>query len=157
MQYTLPQTYLTLDPGSVGTGYAFWSLDSLYPTATGILATDAIFFQRMKSLFFAYNLIVGNLTPITVYCEEPHYFQTATGIKSARREDFTKLVSSYGGLWAISSVNGHTWVPISINEWKGQLPKAAMIQRIRRILPQANYSSHEADAVGLGLYLRGWK
>lgn len=154
----LPATYLTIDPGSIGIGYAIWSNAQQYPIYTGCLELKSGSFQeRLELLINAFDFLIKDIAPVHVYCEEPHYFDTHTGYKSAKREDFTKLVTSYGAIFATCILKHCTWHPVSIAKWKGQAPKEVIHARIKRTLPEKDYKDHEADAVGIGLYLRGWK
>jgi len=55
---------------------------------------------------------------------------------------------------------GISFLPIPVNQWKGQLPKKIVIKRIQKIIPRRNLETLQPkddcwDAIGLGLHVRG--
>ena len=80
---------------------------------------------------------------------------------SATRGDLGKLYVLCGMLYSVcSDIQTVESVQfITANEWKGQLPKKVVEQRIQRFIPnklkQRKLTEHEVDAIGLGLYVLG--
>jgi hypothetical protein len=94
------------------------------------------------------------------FLEQPQYMDSASGQRSARRGDLFKLIYTTGviaGALLARLIEVHT---IKISEWKGQLPKNVVDERIARALKvtvrelkRMYVTSHERDAVGMGLAL----
>lgn len=94
-----------------------------------------------------------------VYVEEPRFFDSATGHKSAKTGSLLKLMAAATASMAVGWTTGASaaWVPI--HEWKGQLPKDVVTRRIIQRLGDAataDVNDHAWDAVGMGLHLKGY-
>jgi hypothetical protein len=94
--------------------------------------------------------------------EEPQYMDSASGQRSARRGDLFKLVFCAGMTAGALREVGVVVRLLKIGTWKGQLPKKIVDERIARALkisvPRLNQlyvTSHERDAVGMGLAFAG--
>lgn len=146
---------ITIDPGISGTGYAIW--DSRWKLLHhGVLLPPASLLWELK----AYNLIEQLLGLVTSnscvegYIEMPQLFQSAGGLVTANSGALVKLS------WFVGMVCGglrpHCPLrPVEVNQWKGQLPKEVVIRRIQRVLPSCKATSHDWDAIGIGLYIKG--
>lgn len=178
---------LTIDPGLLGTGYAFWESlptynyhvqqgvtypKAFYPYKTGsIYIPDKIsledsFIQR--SMQYSYEIIRVlqvnlNITELdTIVIEFPQIWQTGKSMASALDGKLFKLVFLIGVL--CKTFNGYNKINAFIpkivtvfpNEWKGQLPKEIVINRIKKQLPSLErIGNHEGDAIGMGLAIQG--
>jgi hypothetical protein len=93
------------------------------------------------------------------FIEEPAFFDTSSGHMVARRGDFCKLAMIAG--WEIAILDKLTITPrlVGIQNWKGQLPKQVVRERIQKVLGKSGsdleISEHEWDAIGIGLAARG--
>lgn len=98
---------------------------------------------------------------LTVYVEWPTFFDSGVGHAVARRGDLGKLTFGAGYICgALGECFGCQTVPVTVNEWKGQLPKAVVTERIKHLLgknkcQRLGITSHAWDAVGIGLYAKG--
>lgn len=138
--------YLTIDPGITGTGWAQWDKDwnlkrwGVYkPRQTSTTKKEEIVdFIKQKAPGLS-----------KVWVEEPEFFQSKGGMVTARSGALVKLTVLVG---MIIQATGAT--PIKVRDWKGNLPKDVVIKRIHKITGQW-FLSHDADAVGIGLYISG--
>lgn len=152
---------VTVDPGLLGTGYAVWgSVDA--PLHSGVLKvpsglskklywTDRCFFLADK---FRTLLLELTVPYSEIYIEYPKFFQSATGLASAGSGDVFKLTFLVGVLAQTVRENDRIFKELPVNIWKGNLPKEVIIGRIKQRLG-VEYGNHVADAVGMGLFLRG--
>ena len=145
--------YLTIDPGLNGTGWALWSRGWI------LLDWGDIYSKRPLWLDKGYE--IGNyLESISkrahyIFTEYPSYFDSTGGRMVAKRGDLLKLT------WFVGYICGRfkSKYPtlVTVQSWKGQLPKKVTEARARRELPQLrkmNMKSHVFDAIGIGLYLK---
>ena len=92
----------------------------------------------------------------TCYIEMPVLWDSGRSHAAASQGDLFKLSYLVG---EYANVLRRTWFLrpnlLSPGEWKGQLPKKVVSQRIHRALGRV-YGNHIDDAVGMGLYLQGW-
>ncbi len=91
--------------------------------------------------------------------EYPEFHGSTGGMMVARRGDLVKLTFTCGFL--VGYLCRHVEVElVTVRQWKGQLPKAIVQTRIRRILGEEVSrqfrNDHEWDAVGVGLYVQGY-
>jgi Holliday junction resolvasome RuvABC endonuclease subunit len=102
-------------------------------------------------------------TPSIAYIEQPGFFPSAGGYRTAASGDLIKLTLSAGavhGALAIVGVHNIRFVPPS--EWKGQLPKRVVDKRLashlkmkERLMKRHLPTSHERDALAMVLSMRG--
>lgn len=154
---------VAIDPG-IETGVAVWAQQlDVMPLAT------ATFMSSCKSWSWFLNARAVTLRLTTWlqqyqfqnnalgFIEEPAFFDTSSGHMVARRGDFCKLAMIAG--WEIATLLqlGITPRLVGIQNWKGQLPKSVVKDRIQEILgdPDLKISEHEWDAIGIGLAARG--
>ncbi len=83
------------------------------------------------------------------------------GMVTARSGSLVKLISLYGAILGASSGPGSfQFVPVHIADWKGQCPKDIIKHRVLKRLSPLGWqpttgTTHEMDAVGIGLYIKG--
>lgn len=154
--------FITCDPGSVGTGFALFQDDSIFPLKTWLFeaisaqnweANRRYILYRCNELFKTLDekYIVDTKLPI-IYIEEPYFSEIGVNLTAARSGSLVKLATTYGGIRALAEANGYTTRALAIPKWKGQLDKRKVHQRIQRHLGKT-FSEHVADAVGMGIYL----
>ena len=87
-----------------------------------------------------------------MYIEAPEFQESMKGITAARKGALAKLITTYGGIFALAEFHSITVRNVAISAWKGQLDKKKVHARIERRLGNT-YEEHIADAVGMGIYL----
>lgn len=94
------------------------------------------------------------------FIEQPQYMPGGVGITAAERGDLIKLAMLAGGICSRISYNHAStpWFPVPVSEWKGQLAKDICADRASRKLNMSfkGKTTHEADAIALGLYCKGF-
>lgn len=149
--------WASVDPGLDGTGWAVWSKDNeLIDYGVIKLSKQANTFTDRKRLLT--NGLYIQLAPYnirTVYIEYPKKFNSLKGDMVADKGDLVKLAELVGYFTAYFNVLEISVIDIDINKWKGQMSKEAVINRISRLLPGINPHSHDWDAIGIGLYVKG--
>jgi hypothetical protein len=90
------------------------------------------------------------------------YMDSSSGQRTARRGDLLKLIWTTAQIDGVLRSAGVQVRTVKIYDWKGQLPKNVTDKRICRSLGmtekqlQTKYkTSHERDAVGIGLAISG--
>jgi len=152
------KTMLTIDAGIGGTGIAVWlygkyyEIDCVSITAKGSWEhrCDLLLIEVEKIL--AYHAITFDLIAI----EKPFVAMSGKCLASAQSGDVIKLALLAGRLWQLCWhwCDHFRWV--TVQEWKGQLPKKITEHRVNKRLPQLSQyqlTDHEYDALGIGLYL----
>lgn len=147
---------VTVDPGVQGTGLVAWehglpiAAKAVVPKGHGPWLERA---QQVVTSFRAFLLCIP--ARVAVAIEDQSIWEgSAVARTAALRGDIIRLAQLTGMLMQVALQQGATVRLVGVREWKGQLPKAAVHSRIKRILGQ-RYPEHVADAVGMGLYLRG--
>lgn len=158
--------FVSLDPGQ-RTGVAVWSEEArarrvppisaaLWTGGLGSVATT--WEQRCQALSGRLENYLRGTNVSRVYCEMPAFFEGEKGHAAAAKGDVVKLaflVGVYAGICHGQRV-GFSVVPV--RDWKGQLPKTVVIERIKRKLGKGCglYHGDQWDAVGIGLYVKGY-
>ena len=143
---------ITIDPGLTGTGYAIW--DKKWELMRyGILNPPPLSWEnkayaiagKISELCGTYGVNEGAI-------EFPAFFQSAGGATVAASGALVKLTMLVG---IICGTVDFKPILVEVRDWKGQLPKDVIIKRIKRILPNCKAKSHDWDAIGIGLHLKG--
>jgi len=157
------KTILAIDPGLQGTGLAFFSI-------TGLKATSVITVRgRSEDWVTRCEQIVDHVdawmkvqvAPARrVVCEMMEHHGSAKSSMIWRSGDLQRTLVLVGMLahWARTQDSIVELVPPS--EWKGQLPKRIVEQRINKrlglpLVRQLGIKTHAYDAVGIGLWALG--
>ena len=157
--------YFAIDPGLSGTGWAEFKDGK--PTRCGVIypksqtsdlweeKAEYIADQLLQDWFQVTELAYRSaLRRIHVYIEMPQQMVSARGL-AAQGGAVYKLAFLVGYLArAVHPCRVHA---ITVNQWKGQLPKDVVERRIIKTLgtercTQLNIRTHAWDAVGLGLW-----
>ena len=164
-------TIMTVDPGLGGTGYAIWERTDfdkcVPPVESGSLAPSDFPYCKDKPWWVAAFAIATTLrnrcqrfAVAAVYLEQPAFMEGGKGLAAARDGDLVKLTSLYGIIAGHCCDSGsRLFVPVPISEWKGNMPKDVCHPRIFKKLPgwkPGTSTTHEVDAVGIGLYVKGF-
>lgn len=161
--------FVSVDPGVDGSGWALWPFGQNKPCDSGSVEPEGgrceAWSWRCASLVTALASAVRSAVrnnpgaePAYIFLEEPQFFE-GRGLAAARHGSLVKL-SLVAGMTAdrLSTAWNAVvqWVPV--RQWKGNLPKAIVECRVRARLPgwkPATGKTHEVDAVGIGLFVRG--
>lgn len=150
--------FITCDPGTKGTAYALWNEDSIHPKEIKLYSgtSQNWQFNRQMILFnsdsFFYYCVQNGYAKL--YIEKPQFMESFKGITAARTDALFKLIAVYGGIIAFAEKHGISVNDVEIPKWKGQLDKDKVYARLERKLGK-KFPDHVADAVGIGLYLKG--
>lgn len=157
--------FICIDPG-IQTGLVLFSPEMKLPYYTNVFECKInITWEEKRWIvvdligqFFAYirekSGTMGKFYECPVYIEKPTFESSNRGLAAARSENLYKLIWMFAGISNIIYAMGHPLKEVSVSSWKGQLSKQQVISRINKILGQ-KYSNHIADAVGIGLYIKG--
>lgn len=160
---------LSVDPG-IQFGWALWNSETWHvcepPVMTGIQKTSgyqkAPWSIRLDAIIEGFRDLVETSGGIgALIIEWPAFFDTAGGRTVASRGDLGKLHTVVGAIiGAFQQLDTGLQVAYApVHDWKGQLPKEVVKTRIRKILPKGTtfeFKSHIWDAVGIGLYGKGF-
>jgi hypothetical protein len=99
-------------------------------------------------------------TSLVVTCEFPEYQTGASRSMGWMRGDLQKLTYLVGVLSRMSHDQGAVFEPVPVSQWKGQLPKDIVIDRIQQALgtracTKLGITTHAWDATGIGLWRLG--
>lgn len=160
--YKQIQRFVTVDPGTIGIGVALFNTD--IPNSIGPSFVDSIedrskdWEERLEVnlRFYKHFLKLKHETkPLkAIFIERPKYFESYKGQTAATSDALFKLIFAYGRIWQISTQFTSRVYAIPVNDWKGQLTKEHIISRIYQKIGR-KFKSHDADAVGMGLWLLG--
>lgn len=162
---------LSVDPG-VDFGWALWSCEHFDvlcpPVDVGVVKTKAKDEWQRRTLdgLDVLSGIMRDNKCASVFCEWPNLFAGAHGRAVAGRGDLGKLYAWCGGLMYAAHAQGVPFVPVTVQQWKGQLSKRIVCDRIVNRIGNACASltprtgkdragSHDWDAVGIGLWVKG--
>ncbi len=155
---------VALDPGLNGTGVAVFQ--DATPIRTEVVYTKrgAEWWRRARAIADAVAQITeeesrkttwSRATPYRVVCETTQYMGTGMGWKTG---DLQRLTFLDGVLY--ERLRPAPFLPILPMDWKGQLPKPVVEDRIRKILGatvcrKLKIETHAWDATGIGLWAVG--
>lgn len=152
--------FITIDPGSAGTGIAFFMRGRIPPVIAYSILADEKQIDWMKQCDLILDktkmhlLSMSEGTKLPVFIEEPQFFSSYKGVTAAKDGSLAKLIFFFGRVWGICETLKLVPYAVGIQQWKGQLSKQQVIKRIEKKIG-FTYDSHAADAVGIGLYMRG--
>lgn len=159
------QGRLSVDPGLSGTGWAFWRESEwskcVPPEATGVEHAGGD--EWHVRTFRIVNAVCSRVSAFEVshvYIEWAQFYDDPGGHMAAARGDLNKLVFITAALASALHFDiGAKFVPVPVREWKGQLPKRVCNHRIKELLGEqacSNFKTHAWDAVGVGLFKKGF-
>lgn len=152
-------SWLTVDPGLNGTGWAHWRNQHLQEV--GIInaaSARGSVVDRSRDIGGRVAALAVERYAVVVACEWPAFHGSVAGEMVAKRGDLVKLTFLVGVIAGM--VAPKPFMPVEINRWKGQLPKTVVLDRVCDILGEGTMEllgvrSHAVDAVGIGLHLLG--
>lgn len=166
--------HLSVDSGGTGAGWALWPIsqwgECLPPERVGVINPPSVLksfdrkadyvIQTFEDLF---SLKLDGVEVDTVWSEFPIFIPTAGGRASATRGDVFKLAEFCGRLHQSSTRWAREFNHVSVREWKGQMSKRAVNNRLISLLGKdaldyaglSKNESHDWDATGIGLWAKG--
>lgn len=153
---------LAVDPGLEGTGWAVFRRST--PIKCGI-ETASRRYQWYEKLHYYCEFVerlAARVHATEIVLERPIYMQSAGGQVTAKTDSLVKLAMLVGALYVrMPSTVGHCTL-VTPNQWKGQLPKGIVIDRIQKQLnplrlkalepsDPGSSATHDWDAIGIGL------
>lgn len=149
---------ITIDAGIGGTGVAVWEGGRFYEVNCISITTKKSWQDRCDLLCIEVEKLIDRHKIIfdLIAIEKPFVAMSGKCLASAQSGDVIKLTLLAGRLWQLCwhYCNQFQWV--TVQEWKGQLPKKITEKRVIKRLPQLSeyqLTDHEFDALGIGLYL----
>lgn len=152
----IPRFWLSVDPGLQGTGVAVWRGRKLVSASVFTMAHDELdWWERSRVI----GELIRRANPYAevVVIEMMEHFGAGRDLawKTGDLQRTVFLIGMIGGLFPAGVIQ-----PIRVRDWKGQLPKSVVIDRIEAHLGTAtcnrlNIQSHAWDAVGIGLWAQG--
>jgi len=165
---------MSVDPGVSGTGWALWANDGTMSDFTRIVPPIECGVLNPKGYSFvhrAYNMseqlskLLDRHGVADVYCEFPEFFSgSERGHAATTDGSVFKLSAFIGCIMQLCFDRGILFHEVMVKDWKGQLPKEVIIKRIDAALPPHWWGlpekiphSHAWDAIGIGLYAKGFR
>lgn len=160
------KTVFTIDPGVSGTGLAIWNADLFgvgkfpyegYPP-TKIMS---IRYKDTASYFNTLQYGIRQLGCLKIICEDVDYRKGDKGQMVAESGDLVTLAKFIGAIQGIAFCEGVPIELVTANIWKGQLNKAKVVARLKKICPSlTNFcgdeeKAHDWEAVGIGFWKQG--
>lgn len=169
------RTFASIDPGVDGTGWGLFFPSRLAPVASGSVSVGKAGAWGQRATQTARDVHAAILDawcnvrhPTQDHCvsqvfiEEPQFMEGGRGIVAARSGDLVKLCLLAGMIGGeFSSASNELMVHfIEVREWKGSMPKDVTAARVMSKLKEERWrpttdTTHEMDAVGLGLFVKG--
>lgn len=166
---------MSIDPGLNGTGWAVWDRakaeELVKPIASGAVPPtnqESPLASRCNWICVALQMLCHQHAVNELVIEQPIFMEgSSKGMAAARDGDLVTLSiltgAIAGNMWKVkngaSITYGFATYFVPVNQWKGNLSKDLCLERVKRQLPKWRSSSnttHEADAVGIGLYAKGF-
>lgn len=153
----------TIDPGVSGTGWVAWEDGD--PVAAGVVETlpgrpwedrTAFVVRQLATAYTALQERTGVKHPVVV-CEMMEFYQTGGGSAPWVTGDLQRILVLSGWFCGRVRVPSSQAVFVRPSEWKGQLPKRVVVQRVTKLLGEKvckklRLKSHMWDAAGIGLW-----
>ena len=147
---------LSVDPGlNIGwalypSGALKWPMPPLLAgTCKPTLGDNCSYLERALS---AYDLFADTLDE-----HLPYVWQMNVEWPEFVKGDIDKVMFMVGMLSSWAHEASVQVVPVGVNEWKGQLKKKLVFKRLERLIGTLpGVDNHALDAVGIGLYKKGF-
>lgn len=140
---------ITIDPG-FNTAIAFWENKELKEVvlikADKKRDVDKMLKEFRKIDFTGYTMC---------FIEGVQEYGFGISLTAAVRGDLNKLSMLIGRYTEYLSSIGLQVKILLPRQWKGQLPKQAVAERVKKIIGRTFKTHHEYDAVGIGLAVQG--
>jgi hypothetical protein len=157
--------FITIDPGLGGTGWATWNRFErkrlTAPNDSGSIpapSADLSMWRRIDCILTQIQMVCHRELVFEVIVECPQFFEGGRGLAAARDGDLVSLSILAGAILAVATRKSESGHLVTVNEWKGNMSKELTRERVSSKLPDYRLrtnTTHESDAVGLGLYVKG--
>lgn len=158
---------LSIDPGLSGTGVAVWAYEEWEKLVPPVLTKNIYETKGLNHLSVRMDSLWENLWKWKleatacaqiegVMIEQPKDFDSVKGQAAAKESSIVKLSMLIGYLTCGFVSKGIPVLYVGVNEWKGQLPKDLVKNRLQSTFPDLKCESHSWDAVGIGLNRKGY-
>lgn len=153
---------LAVDPGIRGTGLALFDRGEKAPRLTSNICPihSDTWGKRLHYVLTLYEEFLYQHKPGEVFIEQPEaWLNTKLGLMAARNGDLVKLAMITGALYWATVGFGADCNTVLPSQWKGRKSKDDVHSVILRLIPtlqKPKRTTHELDAVGLGLYAKGY-
>ena len=175
-EYTYPKDWeflkdrsvVIVDPGLGGTGVAHWTsfarLDhdkfkGKLPHETRIIEVkeNIDWIGKADMITDRFEKFLKECCPcFAVFENQSVWDSTAAGYAAGKKGDIVKLAQLNGMMMRAAQKRNMNVHLLEVGEWKGQLSKDAVKQRIRIYTGiKTDYPNHVSDAIGMGFYLQG--
>ena len=155
-----PDIWLTIDPGVSGTGIVMWEVKpksfrvGSFMILYGLGKHD--WAQRVLDIRDSILSLCLQSEVVRIYCELPAFWERAGPRMWAKQGSLVKQSILVGSILGLSYMGGAkpTVTLVPVNDWKGNLSKAIVIERVRRCLGTQSeaFTEHVWDAAGIGLW-----
>lgn len=152
---------LAVDPG-IEFGIAYWAPSRacsnvpMPPTCARVLSPKAMpWFERVSASVQLFEDMLDKFTPTIVVIEWPNF----TGLVASKKGDLGKLQFIIGAFAQCAHTRGCSVHLAPVTVWKGQLSKETVNRRVVAVLGDPacrTFNSHAWDAVGIGMWFKGW-
>jgi len=158
------RSILTVDPGTGGTGLAFWDRDAWFDQKSLSLKKDfrlrpvfnvSIGYAEVEKYMHQIRRFALYFNATDAFIENSSAMAGAKGHMVANSGRLVTLSQYIGRLIQLFRYEGMGAHLVSVQKWKGTLPKDVVKRRILRIWPECSATNHDWDAVGIGMYLTG--
>lgn len=151
---------LSIDPGVGGTGFAVWQRGKLTEAGTIHFDGNLIHWEdKARDILLKFSSLLRFHDVDDLVIEYPSFMGGTGGHMVASSGDLVKLAVLTGMITGSAILQGVAVEPVPVGNWKGQLPKAVCVNRIKKILPAwallGKLSDHAWDAIGIGLWKLG--
>lgn len=152
---------LAIDPGLSGTGWAIFSGKKLADFGVLTFRDNEPWERRGQMYADSIFTLFYNENCDDFAIEFPGFFESAAGTMVAKTGDLAKLTYLVGLICGTvqAQIFIRSFKLVPVHEWKGQLPKSVVNERIKKILGEKTcekIKSHAFDAVGIGLHCLGF-
>lgn len=156
----IAECFISVDPGSEGTGVAlFGPLTDTPKVIQNLNSSHKEWNKKCDEICYKFKAFLKFHVPyslgLKIFCEQPQFFESFIGLTAAKGQTPIKLTVLFGRLWQISTDIGIDFIPVKINDWKGQMNKQQTATRVSYLIKQEYKTTHETDAVGIGLFIKG--
>jgi hypothetical protein len=151
------EPWISVDPGLGGMGWALWVGKRLVRSGAITAPHKLEWFRRAQ---WAGSLLAQKTDEARIgFYELPQFLASRYEVNAS--QDIIKLTMAAGIAVGILEAQNCTMHPVRIIDWKGQVSKELCNARVRKILAryQPGYTmggtTHENDAIGIGLFILG--
>ena len=157
---------VSIDPGIEG-GWACWEAKwwsrQTIPIETGLVkprVKSKDWMTRLDSSIDQWwGLVNDHPEWRHMLIEWPKFMESGGGQTVARTDALVKLAVCAGRIVEVFKASAIEVTPVPVADWKGQLPKEVINKRIVKRLgpePCEDFQTHAWDAVGIGLWGKGF-